>query len=285
MNGLKIFYISFLLAVVSALTYVGCSEPVSDLANNPAASGVHPDGWSDPSSTSFHGKYIEGNKWDLNGCKTCHGADYRGGNTGSSCYTCHSDEGGPENCATCHGGNGKGNPPKALNGETSTSYIGVGAHTTHLDTTMWSAKVQCNECHVDFTSFSDTAHIGPNPDGIAEVVFGPLSRTSRAGVVPNPVWNRNDAKCSNSYCHGTFKIGNRDAQPVWTNNATVNCGSCHGNPATQNPNPRVNGNYVSPHFSYWTVNDCYLCHNQVMDASGQFVDKSKHVNGEINLNR
>jgi predicted CxxxxCH...CXXCH cytochrome family protein len=286
MIRLRIFYIAFFIAIFSALTYVGCSDPVSDLTTNPLP-GVHPDGWTNTTSSAFHGKYIFDNKaWNLKACAQCHGADYLGGTTGSSCYTCHTSEQGPEECTLCHGGAGGINPPKALNGETSTSYIGVGMHYSHLDSTKYSAKVQCVECHVELSSFDDPAHIGDAPDGIADVHFGELARKSiGGGINPDPVWNRDEAKCSNTYCHGNFVNGNPTAAANWTQSSTVYCGTCHGDPTTQNPNPKPNGNYVSPHFSYWTTNDCYLCHNQVMNTAGQIIDKNKHVNGEVNFNR
>lgn len=283
-GGVKAIYIVYFIALTAALIYAGCSDTVSDLTVNPAPE-VHQEGFANSTSPGFHGRYIFDNKlWNLKTCQQCHGADYAGGSTGSSCLTCHSTEGGPENCTLCHGGNGKSHPPKALNGETSISYIGVGVHAAHLDTTKWSAKVECVECHAELTSFEDPAHLGDSPDGIADVHFGELARTSRSGVMPDPLWNRNEASCSNSYCHGTFKSGNQNAIANWVQPSSVYCGTCHGDPATQNPNPKPNGVYLSPHFSYWTVNDCYLCHNQVMNTAGQIIDKEKHVNGVVNFN-
>ncbi len=290
MKKFRVFYMVFFALVIASLSYEGCSDLATDIGDANPVNGAHPDGWVSLSSSSFHGKFIAENAaWNLDGCKQCHGVDYRGGNTGSSCYTCHTSSQGPEECSLCHGGNGNSFPPKALNGSSSTSYIGVGVHAAHLDSTKWSAKVECNECHMPFSSFDDTLHIGNNSDGIAEVVFGSLARNSIGGnITPDPVWNRNDTKCSNTYCHGTFKNGNVNATANWVQPESVNCGTCHGNPATQNPNPMPNGVYVSPHFSYWTVSGgstgCYLCHNQVIDSNGVFVDKSKHINGIVNFN-
>jgi hypothetical protein len=90
----------------------------------------HGAGWVSPSSNNFHGKIIADNKWDMSGCKTCHGGDYRGGNTGSACYDCHTR--GPEGCRTCHGGPGHSYPPEGLNGDTSVTSIHVGAHVSPL---------------------------------------------------------------------------------------------------------------------------------------------------------
>ena len=51
----------------------------------------HPDEWVSPSGANFHGAVVEMD--GPQGCRDCHGADYRGGTSGQSCYTCHA--GGP----------------------------------------------------------------------------------------------------------------------------------------------------------------------------------------------
>jgi predicted CxxxxCH...CXXCH cytochrome family protein len=286
MKKLFIFYALFIGLLGGALIYQGCSELDENSTVAPDYD-THPDGWSNPASGNFHGTYIFNNKqWNLNQCKTCHGSDYAGGTSGSSCLGCHSANGGPQNCRLCHGGtSGHSNPPKALNGDTSTTSLGVGAHMTHLYNTRWSAEVACEECHTDFNGFADPLHIGDNPDGIAEINFGPLSRATIGGnITPNPQWDRNLASCSSVYCHGTFKMGNINVTGIWTNSSSVFCGKCHGdnNPVTQNPTPRdTNGAFIPPHFSFMTINSCYVCHESVINPQGIIIDKSKHVNGVI----
>ncbi|MBS1516755.1 MAG: CxxxxCH/CxxCH domain-containing protein [Bacteroidetes bacterium] len=290
MKKLKIFYLSFFTVLFFAVIYNGCSETENNLVNAPDIA-THPDGWADQSSVNFHGKYINDNKqWNLKVCQSCHGKDYSGGNTGSSCLTCHTSSGGPQNCRLCHGGtSGHAYPPKALNGETSVSYIGVGVHTYHLDSTKYSAKVACGECHTPFSGgFSDPNHIGNNPDGMGDINFGSLAKTPTTfkggGINPDPVWDRNTATCSGSYCHGNFRDGNTEAAPVWTDRNSVKCGTCHGDPVTGNPNPLPNGNFFHPHYPNYTIDICYQCHGSVIDASGNIINKDKHVNGEVNFN-
>lgn len=284
MKKMKIFYIIFLTAITFTLGYQGCSKTENDLVMSPEL-GIHPAGWTDQNSNNFHGKYIFNNKaWNLNECKTCHGGDYQGGNTGESCYKCHDGSGGPQNCRLCHGGTSEHSyPPKALNGETNINYIGVGVHTYHMDSTKFSAPVECNECHIPLSGgFNSPDHIGDNPDGIAEITFGSLAKTSiGGGITPDPVWNRNNATCSNSYCHGDFVNGNQDALPVWTDQNSVKCGSCHGDPVTGNPNPKPNGVYNKPHYAFFTAQTCYVCHGTVINPSGIIFDKDLHVNGVI----
>jgi predicted CxxxxCH...CXXCH cytochrome family protein len=281
MKKIIMFYGAFMVMIAMGLVYQGCSELDNGLTVTPDLD-THPDGWSNPSSNNFHGSYIFNNKlWNLNQCKTCHGADYKGGNTNSSCLGCHSESDGPENCSTCHGNSDGINPPKALNGDTSSSYIGVGMHYYHLQQTNWSAPVACTECHNDITGFNDPNHLGASPDGIAEIVFGTLANNSLGGVTPNPQWDRNNATCSGSYCHGSFPDGNQNSAAIWTDMNSVKCGSCHGDPNTGNPTPRTNGVFTPPHYSFMTQTSCYVCHGSVINGQGQFVDKNKHVNGQV----
>ncbi len=281
-----IFYLGFTLTLVSLLTYYGCSELEKDLVQAPAGSSiVHGTGWLDKSSANFHGVYIANQlKWKLDECRTCHGSDYKGGASGSSCITCHTGANGPEFCGTCHGNSEHANPPLALNGDSLNTNLGVGAHMKHLVSTNYSALVNCNECHTPVNSFNDTNHIGTNANGIAEINFGPIARTILGGITPNPVWDRNTASCSSVYCHGKFKDGNQNNTVTFTSPGSVVCGSCHGDPATGNPTPRTNGVFTPPHYSFYTVNTCYFCHGTVINQQGQIIDSSKHVNGVVNGN-
>ena len=290
MKKITILYLSISAVFIIALGYQGCSETEDNLVNSPEL-GIHPDGWSDTESPDFHGKYIFDNKqWNLKSCQSCHGGDYLGGTTGSSCVDCHSSSGGPQNCRLCHGGtSGHSNPPKALNGDTSVSYLGVGVHVFHLDSTKYSAPVECSECHTPLSSgFSSPDHIGNTPDGIAEINFGPLAKTETVikgeVTIPNPVWNRETATCSESYCHGNFKDGNAASMPVWTDRNSVKCGSCHGDPLTGNPNPLPNGNFFHPHYPEYTINICFQCHGGVINSAGTITHPEKHVNGVVNFN-
>lgn len=292
LNKVTVFYSLFVFIISITLGYIGCSEVENNLVQAPQL-GVHPPGWGDTtsaatkSSPNFHGQYIyDNNAWNLTQCKSCHGGDYKGGTTGSSCLTCHTSSGGPQNCRLCHGGtSGHSNPPKALNGSNEVSTLGVGVHVYHLDSTKYSADVECNECHLPLTGgFNSPNHLGENPDGVAEITFGTLAKTSiGGGIVPDPVWNSNNATCSNSYCHGDFINGNRNAAPVWTDPNSVKCGSCHGDPVTGNPTPRDStGAYVKPHFSFFTSQTCYVCHGTVINPQGIIYNKSLHVNGVVN---
>ena len=281
MKKLILFYGSFVALLATILVYQGCSELDNSVALAPEIRS-HAVGWSNPASENFHGKYISMNKWDLSQCKTCHGGDYSGGTSGSSCLGCHSNSNGPENCRTCHGNSDHANPPQALNGDTLTTSLGVGMHMSHRFTT-YGAALSCEDCHRDINGFDDPNHIGPNPDGIAEIVFGTRAYDTLSGPIrPNPNWDRNTATCSSVYCHGTFKEGNVDAVGIWTNAGSVTCGTCHGDPNSGNPTPQVNGVFTAPHYAFMNETNCYICHSTVMSPNGSILDKELHINGQVN---
>lgn len=282
MKKISLFYGLFAFLILSVMVYQGCSKLDNTVTQAPDID-THPDGWANPSSVNFHGKYIVDNKqWNLNQCKSCHANDYSGGTANSSCLGCHTASGGPENCRLCHGNSDHSNPPKSLTGDTLITSLGVGVHVTHVNSPKFSAALHCTDCH-SFSGFSDPNHIGSSPDGIAEINFGTLANdTLIGGTHPNPTWDRNTATCSNVYCHGSFKEGN-SAAGIWTDPNSVVCGSCHGDPVTGNPTPRTNGVFTPPHFSFMTKNTCYVCHGTVINSQGVMIDKSKHINGVVDF--
>lgn len=282
MKKILLFYSVFVLILVTALLYSGCSKlDTKNAVTAPDIGGVHAAGWTNPASSNFHGKYIhDNNLWNLNTCKTCHGADYRGGNTGLTCFKCHTSEQGPEECTTCHGGEGHVNPPKDLHGDTLESIGGVGMHMSHLFRTDFAQPVECIQCHAAVNSFTDTTHFGAAPTGEATMTFGPLARhIDTHGVTPNPSFDRNTLYCSNVYCHGKFFGGNQNNTPKWNDDATVFCGTCHGDPATENPNPAPS----YPHISYYD-GKCYWCHSSMIDSTMTIIHPERHVNGVVDFN-
>jgi len=275
---MKKIFIIYSLSILTLFSFIyGCSEVKDNVTATPVAQ-FHQQGWLNPTSAGFHGKAIEAENWNMNSCKSCHGADFSGGTSGSSCMTCHSN--GPQACNVCHGNSEHINPPKAINGNTLNTQIGVGAHVQHMlsDTTQrYSAIVKCNECHTPVTSFSDTNHIRQDGITAAKVNFGMLSKTV-TDVTPNPVWDKSTQTCSNVYCHGMFKNGNQSAAPSFIDPNSVKCGSCHGNPTTGNPLPGGTHTNIYP-----SINQCYLCHGGVMNQNGTFKNRNRHVNGIVDI--
>ncbi|HEY3359815.1 MAG TPA: hypothetical protein VGQ83_41580 [Polyangia bacterium] len=168
--------------------------------------------------------------------------------------------GGP--CTSCHGSTQNPAPPVDTHGRTATTLRSVGAHQAHLNpdpAQSISAPIACAECHVVPTSSNVDAHI----DGTAEVVFGPLANARGA----SSAWS--GTTCT-TYCHGQTLAGGALTTPAWTtvDNSQDACGTCHGLPPD------------APH----PANDaCYACHGAVIDASRNFVDKTLHINGRIDV--
>lgn len=248
---------------------------------------VHKTGITDVNSADFHGTYIKGQSWDLTQCSQCHGANYSGGISSPSCDNsgCHSNPGGPEACNTCHGDFNnpqKIAPPRSISGATSTSIAQVGAHSMHLYDAKDGQVTACGECHNVPAKLTSPGHIDNN--GRAEVVF----LTNKTGMGSTAAsYDFNSATCSNTYCHGNFKLTKANSeysfiysadqmtgeskQVKWTqiDGTQTTCGSCHGLPPTG-------------HVSY-SLNTCSVCHQGVMDNKGNIADPSLHMNGKVNV--
>jgi len=179
------------------------------------------------------------------------------------------DDGLPTNldCTGCHGQNGDPTPPPAVDGTSSTESIGVGAHLPHMRGSLLAGPVACAECHVLPVQANGTDH--PDPRGRpAAVVFGPLATRAPA----SPVWDRSLRTCRGTYCHGsTLRGGDVRPAPLWTrvDGSQVKCDSCHGNP---------------PGDTHPQMNECEVCHGDVVSAGGVIKNPALHVNGIVEVN-
>ena len=273
-----------LLLIVIGLGVSSCSElrdPVP--ANSPAViSGVHPAGWVQIGNSNFHGRFfITHSNWDLSQCQQCHGQNYAGGITSVGCLDsgCHPST--PEDCSLCHGDASTQRiaPPRDLAGNEGTDARGVGQHTVHLAGGDLSTPFECVTCHAVPASFYAVGHI--DSDLPADLTFSGMAVTDGAA----PAYNSTTISCSNTYCHGNWSLaqaqsnfsafysattmqGNAEA-PGWTDPATGECGTCHALPPTgHNPFP---------------LTACANCHSGVVDGNGNIIDKTKHVNGMVNV--
>lgn len=216
---------------------------------------VHPIGFMDPGSASFHGSEIASSSWDMSACRSCHGQDYEGGVALKTCVSCHINT--PEDCSTCHGTGVSPAPPRDLSGSFSTQSGGVGAHQTHLLDGDLTEAIACEVCHQVPAALSDAGHV--DSDLPAEITFGALAKTGER----TPVWNGEG--CANTYCH-------RSAEPRWTSVGVgeAACGTCHGTPP-----PAETG--------HPPVAQCSLCHPRVADDNLNIVNKALHINGQIEI--
>jgi predicted CxxxxCH...CXXCH cytochrome family protein len=287
---MKKVYLLLTVALFIMVYFTGCSEVNKDVPTTVNESlSVHPTGFSDMSSSNFHGNYsvMKAANWNIKECQRCHATNYSGGITKTSCLNCHSNQGGPEACNTCHGDfsdTSKIAPPRALNGDTDSTSVGAGAHYAHLyrpNSLRSSAFISCAECHTVPTSVWQAGHIDSTPG--AELAFGDLSKKATDGFTPNPQYNKTAHSCANTYCHGYFKGGNATNVPVWNSAATGACGTCHG---------QGNGNPVPGDETHTGINpeDCasFGCHSNVTISTKvgttyifKFNDNSLHVNGSI----
>jgi predicted CxxxxCH...CXXCH cytochrome family protein len=261
----------------------------------------HQVGWKQTNDANFHGQYIKTDSWEMFKCTGCHGSDYNGGAvTDVSCMAsnCHVDQNNnkksPEACNTCHGVfTAKADsaltwsPPKSVNGESSTSVKGVGAHQKHLATGTFGKTVKCSECHSVPSQTFVSGHLDSNLP--AEVVMNDtLARliTANGLLVPNPIFNSSTFSCQNTYCHGNWRLRRATStvqfayadtvmvganySPLWTGGSPqATCGSCHALPPT--------GHIPA------TPATCVNCHTGIVNGSGVIIDKEKHINGKINV--
>ncbi|MGK9477744.1 cytochrome c3 family protein [Melioribacter sp. OK-6-Me] len=266
-----------------ASNYSGGTSGVSCVNCHPAIN-VHVDGILLPNSDNFHGRFIAATNWNLSQCAQCHGENYTGGYSSPQCTNCHNKAGGPEACTTCHGDFYKGDniaPPQATNNAKKTTDPAVGAHQAHLNASILSNQVACTECHIIPSYFEAPGHIDNTQH--AEVLFGAFSSSGPS----NPSYDFVNNTCRNTYCHGNFefkkenseyqfiytadKITGNNFSPKWNqvDGSQSACGTCHGLPPTG-------------HESY-EIRACGICHEGIVDKYGNIIDKSKHINGRIDL--
>ncbi len=290
-NKMRFSLINIILALITVFVLFGCSDLKNNIPTTPQLN-VHQPGFTSPSSPNFHGNVIKANNYDMRQCRQCHASDYSGGTTGQSCKSCHVQPNGPEACNTCHGNFSDTTgtfiaPPRDLNGDTSTTIAGVGAHFNHLYGDSLSSNVQCAECHTVPQSVYSPGHI--NPGLPAQVNMKDIATTN---IASNAAYDYKSMTCSNTYCHGNFSYSISNAQPgdqfafidsvMVGNNKTVTwnkvdgsqaaCGSCHDLP----PKGHIG-------YQQFPLSSCVSCHWTVVDAQGNIINKAKHINGNVNV--
>jgi predicted CxxxxCH...CXXCH cytochrome family protein len=290
------------LTIDTTGTVIPPSEGGSHLNGTLEAMG-HDQQWMDTTSTEFHAYAVDRN---LSGCTGCHGAQLDGGATGISCASCHDGtQAVAWSCVMCHGGTDSqtGAPPKALWGYAGDPDRGggiadplrVGAHTKHLGTTLMS-PIECGTCHVVPEDALSPGHIDGS-DALATLTWSGRAVTGGA----QPQWSRETGTCASTYCHGnysgTYVYGVWDwstdsvetryapysggkAAPGWAD-ATVTCGSCHGNPPAQ-----TGWWHSGQHGSLDYQRQCQLCHPDAYSETGtglSITDPTQHVNGIVEV--
>jgi predicted CxxxxCH...CXXCH cytochrome family protein len=260
------------LFLILVLAIASCSSELNDandLPGQPTLYGAHGRGYAQLASDNFHALDIRNRLgWDITGCRSCHGPDYEGGTTRLSCNSsgCHvAADGGPEACYLCHG-------------DTQTKKIypqWYNSHALHLEGgTLAAVTIQCTDCHDMPNNYEDPIHIDKTTPGKAEVHFrNSFAAIQTKGTVGTPSYDAVAGSCANTYCHGNFTNGN-NATVFWKGQDQAKCGSCHGDPTTGSPLP--GGTHPQ-------VENCAACHSAVVDANRNIIDRSKHINGKLEV--
>ncbi len=203
-------------------------------------------------------------------CGTCHDLQPGGSHpVNSDCDACHDATVNADNvtfadtslhingvkdylisaCNVCHGSVTSDAPPQDTSGNVATTARGVGAHETHLTTSIMAA-IDCDACH----------------DPVGATAYG----HSDGAVDMNPAAGWDDADtCSSSYCHDGARDGDTPT-PDWTlvDGSQNACDDCHGNPPTSN--------------GHTSVTDCSSCHDEVMnDDDVTFKNPALHIDGTV----
>ena len=214
-------------------------------------------------------------------CGTCHGLPPQGGHPASTaCEGCHptidASRAFPDpsrhidgvvdvssGCQGCHGDATSAAPPVDTTGNSATSFVGVGAHRSHLGASVWHSEVQCDDCHLVPADVADVGHMDSALP--AELTWGTLPQADSA----IPSWN--STSCSGIYCHGaTLMPGGSNVQPTWTtvDGTQADCGTCHGLP---------------PAGTHATQANCSACHTNVEAGNASFVDPTRHIDGVVDV--
>lgn len=263
-----------LVIAVSIVVLAGCSENKNTAPVTQTTVSLHGVGFTDPSSKNFHAKAIQANNFDLQLCKSCHGADFSGGTTGQSCNSCHNKTGGPENCTTCHGSVNAA-PPKDLSDNVSPTARAVGAHQNHLLGGTLGAPVACTQCHMVPATLTAAGHIDATVH--AEVRFDTTSTFYRS----NAVYNAANISCTNTYCHGNMPGGNLNATMTWndTSSTAATCGTCHGDVTKTTLKEKAFPK--TGHTAAIVTSDCSTCHSRTVNSALAIINPSNHINGQV----
>lgn len=231
-----------------------------DLAFTGAAAGIT---YSQPL------KNVPGGGYGTCSTGACHGRATRNWGVSTTLPTCEK----------CHGSANSAQVSgvfKDTAGSPASPYSGT--HVSHLaGLHNYSDPVTCDQCHVVPAGVNSPGHMDSLP---ATVVWGSLAThpTITGGVegavmVPSYQAGR---VCANTYCHSGLRKADgtpqgTGANPAWNDSGYLGgtgCAKCHMNPPAY------------PHSS--SIN-CSACHNHVAQSNIAFTDKSKHLNGNIEV--
>jgi len=242
-------------------------DPIARRCNDSYCHGPAEAVWTEPRDSaaacgSCHGLPPPTPHPQSNRCAVCHGdvVDAQNHIRAPELHVDGQVESSLPSCAGCHGKGDEPAPPFDTQGNSSVSHIGVGAHAVHLSGGGLARPLACGECHLVPKKAEDPRHADGLP---AEVELTGVATTDGR----TPTWQHATATCADSWCHGPGP-GDPGASPRWTERAALGCASCHGAPPPA-PHPQMN--------------ECSLCHGEVVAADGSIIDPSRHVDGVVDV--
>ena len=153
----------------------------------------------------------------------------------------------------------------------------VGAHTKHVQRGTSGGAYDCIACHIKPATVASPGHFGI--DSTAEITWGGISNRNGGAQ-----WNIPALTCTMTYCHGNFPGGNAGNAPLWTGTTgQAACGTCHDNgshPASLDV-PRPDSVKIHSYHVGGFGLKCADCHAAVVDAQGNVIADSLHVNGIV----
>jgi len=179
----------------------------------------------------------------------------------------------PGPCNACHGDATSPAPPADTQGNTATTFPGVGAHRSHLGATRFGKPLACDVCHpvppLSTVHMNGTANLAFSGIALGTDSSSPIQHSS------TPVFNGSPSyTCSQVYCHGDWTeaghaSGAAVPEPQWTSvgSGQVYCGSCHSIPP---PAPHPN------------IADCNGCHPKTVDGQMN-LNLDYHLNGVVDF--
>jgi predicted CxxxxCH...CXXCH cytochrome family protein len=247
------------------------------------------------SNNYCHGSTLSGGtvtspRWtDVSGsasqCGSCHGAPPPPPHTtNTNCGACHQSMTGATDltitdpslhingsvevvdggaCNSCHGSSTSNAPPADTQGNSATSFRGVGSHQSHLGPSSWYKEIQCSECHQVPGSVNALGHIDTALP--AELTFGALAGS------PSATYSYSTTTCSNNYCHGNGRGNNGTAQ--WTMSMSMQCNSCHPNSTRNLPDAHRKHEDES----------CSDCHATVANGNTIIIGPNLHIDGQTSV--